>query len=111
MVQAERIFIHDLMSMGNLGAVIATTPLAWSVDVWGWRITFHVIGGITLILAFVALVFTKDKQEPQTPAVTTDSVDGVISAGSSIFQILASSRLWAVSMRLKSPASTAWSFP
>lgn len=83
-----------LMSVGNFGAVIATTPLAWSVDVWGWRITFHVIGGITLILAFVALVFTKDKQEPQTPAVTTDSVDGVISAGSSIFQILASSRLW-----------------
>jgi sugar phosphate permease len=83
-----------LMSVGNFGAVIATTPLAWSVDVWGWRITFHVIGGITLILAFVALVFTKDKQEPQTPAVTTDSVGGVISAGSSIFQILASGRLW-----------------
>lgn len=83
-----------LMSVGNFGAVIATTPLAWSVDVWGWRITFHVIGGITLILAFVALVFTKDKQESQTPAMTTDSVDGVISAGSSIFQILASGRLW-----------------
>ncbi|MBT8406815.1 MAG: MFS transporter, partial [Deltaproteobacteria bacterium] len=28
-----------LMSMGNLGAVIATTPLAWAAGTWGWRST------------------------------------------------------------------------
>ena len=83
-----------LMSVGNFGAVIATTPLAWSVDLWGWRITFYVIGGITLILAFVALVFTRDKRDPQTPASPANSADGEVFPESSVSQILVSGRLW-----------------
>ncbi|RLB98086.1 MAG: hypothetical protein DRH90_22395 [Deltaproteobacteria bacterium] len=87
-----------LMSVGNFGAVIATTPLAWSVDIWGWRITFYVIGGITLILAFVALVFTRDKKEPSehdrnAPATTSDTAGA---SESSAIQVLASGRLWLI---------------
>ena len=87
-----------LMSVGNFGAVIATTPLAWSVDIWGWRITFYVIGGITLILAFVALVFTQDKKEPSeqdrnVPATTSDTAGP---SESSAIQVLASGRLWLI---------------
>ena len=87
-----------LMSVGNFGAVIATTPLAWSVDIWGWRITFYVIGGITLILAFVALVFTRDKKEPSeqdrnAPATTSDTAGP---SESSAIQVLASGRLWLI---------------
>ena len=87
-----------LMSVGNFGAVIATTPLAWSVGIWGWRITFYVIGGITLILAFVALVFTRDKKEPSepdrnAPATTSDTAGP---SESSAIQVLASGRLWLI---------------
>ena len=31
-----------LMSVGNLGAVVATTPLAWAAGTWGWRPTFFI---------------------------------------------------------------------
>ena len=87
-----------LMSVGNFGAVIATTPLAWSVNIWGWRITFYVIGGITLILAFVALVFTRDKKEPSeqdqnAPATTSDTAGP---SESSAIQVLTSGRLWLI---------------
>ncbi len=87
-----------LMSVGNFGAVIATTPLAWSVDIWGWRITFYVIGGITLVLAFVALVFTRDKKEPSEPdqnsPATTPAKTGP--SESSTIQVLVSGRLWLI---------------
>jgi len=48
------------MAIGNVGAVIATTPLAWATDTWGWRSTFFLIGGVTCILALAALLFTRD---------------------------------------------------
>ena len=53
-----------LMSVGNLGAIIATTPLAWAVGTWGWRLTFFLIAVITLGLAFATLMFTRDHNSP-----------------------------------------------
>jgi MFS family permease len=49
-----------LMAIGNLGAIVATTPLAWTSKTWGWRMSFLLIAGITLLLAVVTLVFTRD---------------------------------------------------
>ena len=49
-----------LMSVGNFGAVVATTPLAWAAGTWGWRPTFFLIGGITLAMAVLVLVVTHD---------------------------------------------------
>ncbi len=51
-----------LMAIGNMGAIMATTPLAWTSKTWGWRISFLAIAGITLLLALVTLVFTRDYQ-------------------------------------------------
>jgi sugar phosphate permease len=87
-----------LMSVGNFGAVIATTPLAWSVDIWGWRTTFHVIGGITLILAIVALVFTHDKKEMEISTTPEKSLSEEASAEKSVFQILVSDRMWLITV-------------
>ncbi len=84
-----------LMSVGNFGAVIATTPLAWSVVLWGWRITFFVIGGITMILAFVALVFTRDKKDHTPLPPSMSSIEDTPSE-TSVFQILGSGRFWLV---------------
>ncbi len=52
-----------LIAVGNIGAVIATTPLAWAANNWGWRISFHIIGWISLALAIVALFLIKDFNE------------------------------------------------
>jgi MFS family permease len=49
-----------LMSVGNFGAVIATTPLAWVAGNWGWRPTFFLIGGITLTMGVLMLAVTHD---------------------------------------------------
>lgn len=59
------------MAIGNVGAVIATTPLAWATDSWGWRSTFFLIGGITLILALSALLFTRDARVTDDKAFAT----------------------------------------
>jgi sugar phosphate permease len=87
-----------LMSMGNLGAVIATTPLAWTVDSWGWRPTFFLIGGITLGLAFVTLLLTRDYPgsfEPVQVNPVTSSEDNTGSKTKAI-QILAARQFWIV---------------
>ncbi len=49
-----------LMAIGNMGAVMATTPLAWAAKTWGWRMSFFVIAGITVLLALVTLLLTHD---------------------------------------------------
>jgi sugar phosphate permease len=55
-----------LMAIGNMGAIVATTPLALSSRAYGWRMSFFFIAAITLTLALVALFFTRD----YAPAVT-----------------------------------------
>jgi sugar phosphate permease len=49
-----------LLAVGNIGAIIATTPLAWAVSTWGWRMSFHIIGGISVALALAVLFLIKD---------------------------------------------------
>ena len=57
-----------LMSVGNFGAVVATTPLAWAAGNWGWRPTFFLIGAITLAMAIVMLTVTRDAPAPAPAA-------------------------------------------
>ncbi len=56
-----------LMSVGNFGAVVATTPLAWAAGTWGWRPTFFLIGGITMGMAILMLVVTHDSPPSKKP--------------------------------------------
>ena len=89
-----------LMSMGNFGAVIATTPLAWTAATWGWRKTFFLIGGITLGLAFVTLLFTRDYAHPSepvqvNPASTTGSNPD---SRAKVVKVLTSGRFWIIAM-------------
>ncbi len=89
-----------LMSMGNFGAVIATTPLAWAASSVGWRPTFFLIGGITLGLAFVTLLLTRDHagiSEPvqMNPAATSGDNPGLKAKA---FQVLGSGQFWIVGM-------------
>lgn len=85
-----------LMSVGNLGAVVATTPLAWAAGNWGWRPTFFLIGAITLAMAIVMLTVTHDAP-PTTSTVgqkdpTTDT--GPSGLWRSTFTIVWSLQFW-----------------
>jgi MFS family permease len=55
-----------LMSVGNLGAVIATTPLAWAANTWGFRSSFVLIGFLTLGLSILALLKIPRQPGPLT---------------------------------------------
>jgi sugar phosphate permease len=57
-----------LMAIGNTGAIVATTPLALSSKAFGWRMSFFLIAAITLSLALIVLLFTRDYD----PAVGND---------------------------------------
>ena len=89
-----------LMSVGNLGAIIATTPLAWTAATWGWRLTFYLIAAVTLVLAFATLLFTRDHPEsnraPRTAAAGGKAV-GPDKKPSAI-QVLSSVQFWIIAV-------------
>ncbi|MGD2187244.1 MAG: MFS transporter, partial [Desulfobacterales bacterium] len=58
-----------LIAIGNAGAIVATTPLAWSSKTWGWRTSFFLIAIITLLLALFVLLCTRDFK----PALQNDA--------------------------------------
>jgi sugar phosphate permease len=88
--------IGFLMSMGNFGAVIATTPLAWTAAVWGWRKTFFLIGGITLGLAFFMLLLTRDYAQQSEPVQVNSASTSGSNPGSrsKVAQVLSSGWFW-----------------
>jgi len=87
-----------LMSVGNLGAVIATTPLAWAAGTFGWRPTFFLIGGVTLVLALITLLFTRDYKSPSAgnPAVCPPVPEEKPVPG--FLKVLASVDFWIIAM-------------
>ncbi|NNK85490.1 MAG: MFS transporter [Desulfobacterales bacterium] len=89
-----------LMSVGNFGAMVATTPLAWASEIWGWRATFFIIGGITLGLALVVLLFTRDHKSLNQPA--KENVDSVPRERSGtkmqIGRVLSSGQFWIIAV-------------
>ena len=87
-----------MMSVGNLGAVIATTPLAWAAVQWGWRPTFFLIGGITLAMALLILVATDEPPASrQTARAPAHSADGpAASLGGDIIAIFSSLHFWLI---------------
>ncbi|MGM0382817.1 MAG: MFS transporter [Thermodesulfobacteriota bacterium] len=84
------------LASGNLGAIVATTPLAWISNVWGWKSSFLIIGGITFVLALATLIFLHDHNtmiEPLSEESVTPNSQSVTSWGS-VFNVLSSLRFW-----------------
>ena len=50
-------------TVGNVGALVASSPLALLVEMFGWRQSFVVIGTLTLLLAVAAVLFVRDRPE------------------------------------------------
>jgi MFS family permease len=49
------------MSMGGIGALSASAPLAWLSNVIGWRLTFLSVGAITLLMAALVYSFVRNR--------------------------------------------------
>ena len=86
-----------LMAVGNFGAVVATTPLAWAAGRWGWRPTFFLIGGVSLALALLMLFATRDAPEPPEPVDGHADKRGPGLLGS-IGIVLAAPQFWLVAV-------------
>jgi len=84
------------LASGNLGAIVATTPLAWMSGVWSWRLSFLIIGGITLGLALATFMFVRDystvkySQNNESPLQSSKSV----TSWGSTLSVLSSLRFW-----------------
>lgn len=50
-------------TVGNVGALVASSPLALVVEMLGWRQSFVAIGTLTLFLAVAAVLFVRDRPE------------------------------------------------
>lgn len=50
-------------TVGNLGGLVAATPLALMVEGVGWRGSFVTIGGLTLVLGAAAFLAVRDRPE------------------------------------------------
>ncbi len=58
--------------VGNVGALMASTPLALVVEALGWRQTFVLIGIVTVLLAALAALVIRDRPAAMgLPAVNT----------------------------------------
>jgi MFS family permease len=89
-----------LMAVGNFGAVIATTPLAWAADFWGWRLTFFLIGVITFALALMTLLFTRDHQEltSASPMESYEPAGAPKRSKSKVKNVLSSAQFWVIAI-------------
>ena len=83
-----------LIGSGNLGAIAATTPLAWMAATWGWRSSFFVIGTVTVFLALFGFFFVKDYVDKEATPSKIDSTEKPFKA--SALHIVTSSWFWVV---------------
>ncbi len=84
------------LGAGNLGALVATTPLVWMAVACGWRFSFHLIAGITVILSLAAFFLTRDHTLVSSPAALLGTSEDPSSRESppSIIAVLTSVHFW-----------------
>jgi sugar phosphate permease len=85
-----------LIGSGNLGAIVATTPLAWMAAIWGWRSSFFGVGALTILLALLALRFMRDHTEQDGSSLKHPSEEKTSKA--SALQTITSPWFWLVAV-------------
>lgn len=60
-----------LILVGNLGSVVATTPVAWMSQALGWRASFLAIGIATCAVALAAWLWVRDHPRTSVPQAAT----------------------------------------
>ena len=90
-----------LMAMGGIGTLTATTPLA-QLSTWiGWRLSFVVVGVITLLLAILVWLFVRDRPaDLGWPSPSGPSGPGLQGVGllEGMKRVITSPRFWPVAI-------------
>jgi sugar phosphate permease len=83
-------------TVGNLGALTASSPLALAVEAIGWRSTFVLVGAVTFLPALAALLLVRDRPEPSAgrPDPGAGRAPSLTEVLVSIPAILGNSRSW-----------------
>jgi sugar phosphate permease len=86
-------------TVGNVGALVAASPLALLVEAFGWRQTFVMIGGVTLLLAGAAAVLIRDRPEamglpPVNPEQTARAAPTLGEVVRGVPGVVANRRTW-----------------
>lgn len=67
-------------AVGNLGALVASSPLALLVESLGWRLTFVTIGTATLLLGILVFILVRDHPEGARTVGGSTSLSDVVRA-------------------------------
>lgn len=57
-----------LLAVGNVGAIVASTPFAWFIQQVGWRLSFFIIAAFLLLLALVSRTYIQDTPPGYIPS-------------------------------------------
>jgi len=89
-----------LLAWGNLGAVVATTPLVWMSSRWGWRACFWIIGAASFGLGLITLLVLRDHPHTETPGTPDENQSDAAptSPASPFLQALRVPRFWIVAV-------------
>ncbi len=85
-----------LFVVGGGGTLLATTPLAWAVEVIGWRGAFLAMAGLTGLFALLLFLIVRDA--PPEHAGTSDQGESWGEVLGGLRAVLANRELWLVSV-------------
>lgn len=90
------------MSMGGLGALSSSAPLAWISDLIGWRMTLVTVGLLSLFMAALVYAFVRDRPSDmgfpppfQHQCGKTNAKIGLIEG---LRQVVLAARFWPISL-------------
>jgi len=90
-----------ILSIGSLGSLAATSPLALLVQTLGWRVSFYVLAGLNTFLTLCLLVFVREA--PEDRKYLNDQLEEETSLSSSIASmkhLMLSWNYWAISLSI-----------
>jgi sugar phosphate permease len=65
------------LAMGGIGALSSSLPLAWASSLVGWRMTLVIVGGITLMMAFLIYGLVRNRPSDMgLPSIDTTQRQG-----------------------------------
>jgi len=89
------------LSLGTLGSLAATSPLALLVQTFGWRISFYLLAGLHASLTLCLFLFVSDiPSEKQAPDLTRPEGMPAKSALISMKTLFSSWSYWAISFSI-----------
>jgi MFS family permease len=86
--------VGAISSVGTLGNILAASPLAYLTSTIGWRNTFLIAGGITILLGFLIFWILKDEKIRGKKAFHSSGNKNEIGIFQSIRIILGSLAFW-----------------